>query len=153
MSKLKLSQRNEPELTKWKAFLDKIKNPLHEVDIALVGKYVELPDAYKSIIEAFMHAGAANESKVNLHFIAAEALNKNNVASKLKKMHGVLVAPGFGERGLEGKLEAIRYARENQIPFLVFVSECSVRSLNLGGMCWGSRGRAVRKWTKTRLIR
>lgn len=117
LSKLKLSQKSEPELGRWKAFLEKLRQPLYEVDIALVGKYVELPDAYKSIIEAFIHAGAENECKVNLHFIAAEALNSANVSSKLKKMHGVLVAPGFGERGLEGKLESIRYVRENGIPF------------------------------------
>src|SRR5690606_25642235 len=117
LSKLKLTQRNEPELTKWKAFLDKLRNPKHQVDIALVGKYVELPDAYKSIIEAFIHAGASNDCKVNLHSMAAESLNANNVATKLKKMHGVLVAPGFGERGMAGKLEAIRYVREQGIPF------------------------------------
>lgn len=140
LSKLKLSQKGEPELSKWKAFLDKLKHPLHEVDIALVGKYVELPDAYKSIIEAFMHAGAANESKVNLHFIAAEALNSNNVASKLKKMHGVLVAPGFGERGLEGKLEAIRYVRENQIPFFGICLGMQVAVIEFGKNVLGLKG-------------
>lgn len=117
LSKLKLSSKNEPDLADWKVFLDKLKHPLHEVEIGLVGKYVELPDAYKSIIEAFIHGGASNECKVNLRFIPAEALNPSNVASKLKKLHGVLVAPGFGPRGLEGKLEAIRYVRENNIPF------------------------------------
>lgn len=117
LSKLKLSTKNEPDLTAWKAFLEKLRHPLYEVEIGLVGKYVELPDAYKSIIEAFIHSGASNECKVNLRFIAAEGLNASNVASKLKKMDGVLVAPGFGERGLEGKLEAIRYVRENNIPF------------------------------------
>lgn len=117
LRKLKLPTRSEPELTNWKGFLEKLKCPLHEVEIALVGKYVELPDAYKSIIEAFIHAGARNECKVNLHFIAAEAVNQANVENKLKGVHGVLVAPGFGERGLEGKLESIRYARENRIPF------------------------------------
>ncbi len=117
LSKLKLTQRSEPDLESWKAFLEKLRNPVHQVDIALVGKYVELPDAYKSIIEAFIHAGASNECKVNLHLIAAESLNANNVVAKLKKMHGVLVAPGFGERGLEGKLEAIRFVREQGIPF------------------------------------
>ncbi|HZH54390.1 MAG TPA: CTP synthase [Sphingobacteriaceae bacterium] len=117
LRKLKLSTRNEPELDNWKAFLEKLKCPLHDVEIGLVGKYVELPDAYKSIIEAFIHAGAKNECKVNLRFIAAEGINEANVQSKLKGLHGVLVAPGFGERGLEGKLEAIRYVREKNIPF------------------------------------
>lgn len=117
LSKLKLSTKNEPDLALWKEFVGKLKQPLHEVTIGLVGKYIELPDAYKSIIESFIHAGATNECKVNIKFIAAEILNESNVESKMKKLDGVLVAPGFGSRGLEGKLEAIRYARENGIPF------------------------------------
>src|SRR5690606_21124245 len=94
-----------------------LKNPTAEVTVALVGKYVELPDAYKSINEAFVQAGAINECKVRVTYIAAESINEANVAEKLKRVCGVLVAPGFGERGLEGKLEAIRYVRENNIPF------------------------------------
>src|SRR5690554_1229460 len=117
LRKMKLPSRNEPELTNWKAFLGKLRCPTHEVEIGLVGKYVELPDAYKSIIEAFIHAGASNECKVNLRFIAAEAINSGNVKNKLKGLTGILVAPGFGERGLEGKLEAIRFAREQRVPF------------------------------------
>ncbi len=117
LSKLKLSTKAEPDLASWKTFLQKLKNPLHEVKIALVGKYVELPDAYKSIIEAFIHGGAMNECKVRVEFIAAELLNEDNIARKLKEVNGILVAPGFGERGLDGKLEAIRYAREQQVPF------------------------------------
>lgn len=117
LSKLKLSTKNDPDLGSWKDFLTKLKQPLHEVTIGLVGKYVELPDAYKSIIESFIHAGASNECKVNLKFVAAEILNESNVEPKLKKLDGILVAPGFGPRGLEGKLAAIRYARENEIPF------------------------------------
>lgn len=118
LSKLKLSTKNDPDLVNWKSFLDKLRNPLHEINIALVGKYVELPDAYKSIIEAFIHGGAVNECKVSVKFISAESVTSENVSRKLKDIHGVLVAPGFGERGLEGKLIAIRHVREHQIPFL-----------------------------------
>ncbi len=107
----------EPDLTEWNRFLDKLFNPKHTVDIALVGKYVELQDAYKSILESFVHAGAANECKVNVHSIHSEFLDSSNVEEKLGRMDAVLVAPGFGERGLEGKIVAIRYARENNIPF------------------------------------
>ncbi|AIM38424.1 CTP synthase [Sphingobacterium sp. SG20118] len=117
LAKLKLSNKNEPDLESWKAFLGKLKNPTNEVNIGLVGKYVELPDAYKSIVESFIHAGAANECKVKLQYIAAESVNDQNVQDKLNDMDGVLVAPGFGERGLEGKLASIKYVRENNIPF------------------------------------
>jgi len=117
LTKLKLSSKTAPDLENWKAFLGKLKNPTTDVEIALVGKYVELPDAYKSINEAFIHAGAMNECKVRVKCIAAESLNEDNVAELLKGVHGVLVAPGFGERGLGGKLDAIRYVRENKIPF------------------------------------
>lgn len=107
----------EPDLARWNEFLDKLANPKRSVDIALVGKYVELQDAYKSILESFVHAGAANECKVNVHSIHSEYIDNENVAEKLKGMDAVLVAPGFGERGLEGKIVAIRYARENGLPF------------------------------------
>ena len=107
----------EPDLARWNEFLDKLANPKRSVDIALVGKYVELQDAYKSILESFVHAGAANECKVNVHSIHSEYIDNENVADKLKEMDAVLVAPGFGERGLEGKIVAIRYARENGLPF------------------------------------
>ena len=117
LTKLKLSTKNEPNLDNWKTFLGKLKNPTAEVTIALVGKYVELPDAYKSINEAFIHAGAMNECKVKVRCIAAESIDESNVEEKLKRVHGVLVAPGFGDRGLEGKLTAIRYVREHNIPF------------------------------------
>src|SRR5690606_24611728 len=117
LTKLKLSTKNEPDLANWKAFLGKLKNPTEEITIGLVGKYVELPDAYKSINEAFIHAGAVNECKVRVKSIAAESIDESNVEEKLKKLDGVLVAPGFGERGVEGKLAAIRYVRENNIPF------------------------------------
>lgn len=107
----------EPDLGRWNAFLEKLMNPKSSVDIALVGKYVELQDAYKSILESFVHAGAANECKVNVHSIHSEFLDASNVQEKIGDMDAVLVAPGFGERGLEGKIVAIRYARENNIPF------------------------------------
>lgn len=107
----------EPDLTKWNEFLERLFNPKATVNVALVGKYVELQDAYKSILESFIHAGAANECKVNVHSIHSEFINDDNVAEKLSGMDGILVAPGFGERGIEGKITAIRYARENNVPF------------------------------------
>ena len=107
----------EPDLRRWNEFLGKLASPKKTVDIALVGKYVELQDAYKSILESFVHAGAANECKVNVHSIHSEYIDNENVAEKLSGMDAVLVAPGFGERGLEGKIVAIRYARENGLPF------------------------------------
>ncbi|MEZ4972048.1 MAG: CTP synthase [Cyclobacteriaceae bacterium] len=118
LSKLKVSHKNEPDLEQWKVFLGKLKNPIDEVNIGLVGKYVSLPDAYKSIAEAFIHAGAYNDCKVNLKWISSEDITKETVKETLAGLDGVLVAPGFGERGLEGKIEAIRYVRENKIPFL-----------------------------------
>src|SRR5690606_788034 len=128
LAKLKLSTKNEPDLENWKSFLGRLKNPTDEVNIGLVGKYVELPDAYKSIAEAFIHAGATNETRVKVKYIAAESVNQENVGEKLKGMDGILVAPGFGERGLDGKLETIRYVRENKIPFfgICLGMQCSV---------------------------
>ncbi|MCY7329336.1 MAG: CTP synthase, partial [Saprospiraceae bacterium] len=119
ISKLHLKDRKEPNLSSWKTFLGKLKNPLHEVRIGLIGKYNELPDAYKSIYESFVHAGAVNECKVHVMPIHAEALEggMKSVSQTLANLHGILVAPGFGERGIEGKLTAIRYAREQNIPF------------------------------------
>ena len=106
-----------PDFTNLKGFLDKLYHPKHQVDIALVGKYVELQDAYKSILESFVHAGAANECKVNVHTIQSEFVDASNVEEKIGGMDAVLVAPGFGERGLEGKIVAIKYAREHNVPF------------------------------------
>ncbi|WP_214653073.1 CTP synthase [Mucilaginibacter segetis] len=117
LTKLKLPHKLEPDLESWKDFLGRLKNPTSDVRIGLVGKYVELPDAYKSIIEAFVHAGAKNECKVRVECIHSEQLTPGNAVEKLKGLHGVLVAPGFGSRGFEGKIEAIRYVRENNIPF------------------------------------
>ena len=110
-------ESHTPDLTSWNNFLAKHKNPKSEVTIGLIGKYVELQDSYKSILEAFIHAGAANEVKVNVESIHSEYLLEENIATKLSHLDGVLVAPGFGERGIEGKIEAIRYVREHQIPF------------------------------------
>lgn len=119
LRKFKLTEKaQDPDLLKWRSFLDKLFNPKDEVNIALVGKYVELQDAYKSILESFIHAGAANEAKVKVHSIHSEHINDNNVDTILAGMHGILVAPGFGERGIEGKITAVKYARENKIPFL-----------------------------------
>lgn len=117
LAKLKVHSREEPDLEQWKDFLGKLKNPIEEVTIGLVGKYVSLPDAYKSIAEAFVHAGAQNDCRVLLKWISSEDINKESVASILNGLDGVLVAPGFGERGMEGKIETIKYVRENKIPF------------------------------------
>lgn len=118
LKKLHIKGTGEPDLDSWKGFLGKLKNPTAEVTIALVGKYVELPDAYKSINEAFIHAGAANECRVRVRTIQSEHLaNEAAVAEALDGVDGVLVAPGFGERGFEGKVAAIRYARETGLPF------------------------------------
>ncbi|MBL7927730.1 MAG: CTP synthase [Bacteroidia bacterium] len=118
LSKLKLPLKQEPDLATWKTFLGKYKNPVTEVNIGLIGKYVELKDAYKSINEALIHAGVNNETKVNIHWIHSEKLDVNNVAEKLGNLHAILVAPGFGSRGIDGKIEAVAFARENKIPFL-----------------------------------
>lgn len=107
-----------PDLTQWNKFLSRHKNPKSEINIGLIGKYVELQDSYKSILESFIHAGAANEVKVNVESIHSEYLNSQNAKLKLSHLDGVLVAPGFGERGIEGKIDAIKYVREQNIPFL-----------------------------------
>lgn len=107
-----------PDITKWNQFLFKHKNPKTEITIGLIGKYVELQDSYKSILESFIHAGAENEVKVNIESIHSEYLNDDNIKLKLGHLDGVLVAPGFGERGIEGKITAVKYVRENHVPFL-----------------------------------
>ncbi len=111
-------QSDKPDLTQWNQFLKRLKNPKGEVTIGLIGKYVELQDSYKSILESFIHAGAENEVKVSVVSIHSEHLTVENAAEKLAHLDGVLVAPGFGERGVDGKIEAVRYVRENNIPFL-----------------------------------
>jgi CTP synthase len=118
LTKLKLPHKIEPDLESWKAFLVKLKSPSNEITIGLVGKYVELPDAYKSIVESFVHAGAENDCKVNIKWIAAEDVEKDDAVRFITGVDGVLVAPGFGERGIEGKIKAITYIREHKIPFL-----------------------------------
>lgn len=117
ISKLRLVDKREPNLTEWNSFLERLKNPKYEVTVALIGKYNELPDAYKSIYESFVHAGASNYCKVKIVPIHSEKITDANISTLLNGIDGVLAAPGFGERGIEGKLTAIRYVRENKIPF------------------------------------
>ncbi len=118
LRKLNLPSDKKPDLTKWEEFVYRIKNPMEDVRIALVGKYVELKDAYKSIQESIVHAGAENQCKVHVSSIHSESLTDENCSEKLKGFDGIIVAPGFGHRGIEGKISAIRHARENGIPFL-----------------------------------
>ncbi|MHA7129977.1 CTP synthase [Algoriphagus namhaensis] len=117
ITKLKLSSKTNTELEHWKDFLGRLKNPTEEVTIGLVGKYISLPDSYKSIIESFTHAGSSVECRVNLKLISSEEINKDNIDTKMEDLDGVVVAPGFGERGFEGKIETVKYARENDLPF------------------------------------
>lgn len=118
LKKLNLDASNSPNLDQWNQFLQRHKNPKGSVKIGLIGKYVELQDSYKSILESFIHAGAANEVKVEVISIHSEYIDANNIEKELEGLNGILVAPGFGERGVEGKIEAVRYARENNLPFL-----------------------------------
>ena len=117
LRKMNITGYKEPELTKWKEFLDKLKYPKSKVTIGLIGKYIELQDAYKSILEAFVHAGAINECKVQVVNVHSEFITDENVAEKLCNLDGLLVAPGFGLRGIEGKITAVKYAREKGLPF------------------------------------
>ena len=118
LQKLGLKDTGRPPLTAWNEFVKRHKNPKAQVTIGLIGKYVELQDSYKSILESFIHAGAANEVKVKVKSIHSEFLDASNIADQMKGLDAVLVAPGFGERGIEGKVEAVRFARENKLPFL-----------------------------------
>lgn len=117
LKKLELTAHQAPKLEAWNSFLKKFNNPKGTIEIGLIGKYVELQDAYKSILESLGQAGAQNEVKVNIHPIHSEELTKKDVSKKLKGLNGIIVAPGFGDRGVEGKIEAVRFARENKIPF------------------------------------
>ncbi len=117
LQKLNITNYQEPQLDKWKVFLDKLKYPKSKVTIGLIGKYVELQDAYKSILESFVHAGAINEVKIQVVNVHSEYITAENVAEKLEGLDGLLVAPGFGMRGIEGKIVAVKYARENGLPF------------------------------------
>ncbi|MFD2516768.1 CTP synthase [Salinimicrobium flavum] len=118
LKKLALPEGSAPNLTQWNEFLKKHKNPKHEVTIGLIGKYVELQDSYKSILESFIHAGAANEIKVKVESIHSEFINETTINKKIAHLDGILVAPGFGERGIEGKIDAVQFAREHKLPFL-----------------------------------
>ncbi len=117
LKKMNITNYHEPELALWKEFLDKLKYPKSKVTIGLIGKYIELQDAYKSILESFVHAGAMNECKVQVVNVHSEFITEENVSEKLGNLDGLLVAPGFGHRGVEGKIIAVRYARENKLPF------------------------------------
>lgn len=128
LQKLNLPTGPTPELKAWKQFISKLKDPKSIVKVALVGKYIELPDAYKSIMESLVHAGATNHCKVDIVPVHSEEIDANNVAENLSEMNGILVAPGFGHRGIEGKIEAVKFARENKIPFfgICLGMQCSV---------------------------
>jgi CTP synthase len=117
LKKLNIAAYHEPDLARWKEFLDKLKYPKSKVMIGLIGKYIELQDAYKSILESFVHAGAMNECKVQVVNVHSEFITEENVAEKLGNLDGLVVAPGFGHRGVEGKIIAVKYARENKLPF------------------------------------
>ena len=117
LKKLQLESKKEPGLKTWNNFLQKHKNPTSQVEIGLIGKYIELQDSYKSITEAFIHAGSSHETKVKVRWIHSESLSPKTVEKKLQGLNGILVAPGFGDRGIEGKIKAVKYARENNIPF------------------------------------
>jgi CTP synthase len=117
LKKLNITWYPEPDLTLWKGFINKLKNPTSTVTIGLIGKYIELQDAYKSILEAFIHAGAMNECKVEVQDIHSEFITDENVDLKLQGLDGLLVAPGFGHRGIDGKILAVQYAREKGLPF------------------------------------
>ena len=140
IQKLRLLDKKSPDLEAWKDFLGKLKNPTEVVRIGLVGKYNELQDAYKSIYEAFVHAGAVNECKVKVRPIHSESLEGTDaeVEEALRKYDGVLVAPGFGERGIEGKIRAIKYCREAGKPFfgICLGMQCAVVEVarNLAGL-------------------
>ena len=117
LRKTKAKTKNNLDLAQWEDFVNKLKHPSFEVNVGLVGKYVELKDAYKSILESLVHAGAYNDCRVNVRMIQSEFVDESNIAEKLNGLDGILVAPGFGERGIEGKITAIKYVRENKIPF------------------------------------
>ncbi len=117
LAKLRLSAPGKADIDEWKGFLKRLKNPKTHVEIGLVGKYIELQDAYKSILESFIHAGARNQCRVSIRPIHSEDIDEENCSELLSGLHGILVAPGFGHRGVEGKIAAIRHCRENEIPF------------------------------------
>lgn len=118
LKKLEITHYSEPNLESWYQFLNKLKNPTKTIKIGLIGKYLELQDAYKSILESFIHAGAFLQIKVIIVNIHSEEIHQENISKKLTNIQGLLIAPGFGSRGINGKLIAVKYARENKIPFL-----------------------------------
>jgi len=118
LKKIGLPENEEPKLEKWKQFISRLKNPKKEITVGLIGKYVELPDSYKSIMESIIHAGSVNECKVHIKCLHSEKITTSNVAEQLKDIQGIIVAPGFGQRGIEGKITAVNYVRKNNIPFL-----------------------------------
>ena len=124
-----LESKTEPNLDKWREFLSRLKNPKRTVEIGLIGKYVELKESYKSITESFIHAGAANEVEVKIRWIHSEHLTMENAAVTCKGLDGILVAPGFGERGFEGKVSTVQYARENGVPYF--------------GICYGMQAAVI----------
>jgi CTP synthase len=128
LKKLNMPFNDEPDLDNWKRFIKRFKNPTNKVKIALVGKYVELQDAYKSILEALVHSGVSNECVVEVISFHSEEMDDSNAAEQLKDVQGIIVAPGFGRRGLGGKIAAIKYARENKVPFfgICLGMQCSV---------------------------
>ncbi len=117
LKKIRMPAKKNPAMKSWRAFIEKLESPKKQVEIGLIGKYVELVDAYKSIIESLIHAGAANNCKVNLRLIHSEGIDKDNVAEKLSGLSGIIVAPGFGGRGIDGKITTIKHVREMKIPF------------------------------------
>ena len=154
LEKLGLEADQEPNLTEWEAFVERIKNPKSVVDIALVGKYTELPDAYKSISESFIHAGTVNEAKVKLHYVNSERLTIDNVKEHLGNMSSIMVAPGFGNRGIEGKLVAVRYARENNVPFfgICLGMQCAVIEFARNVLGWNDANSSEMAQTKHAVI-
>ncbi len=143
LEKLKLEVGEDPSLSTWRNFLGKFKNPSKKVKIGLIGKYIELKDSYKSIVEALIHAGVANDAQVDLEWIHSESVNKENATTKLGHLKAVLVAPGFGERGINGKIAAIQFARENKTPFfgICLGMQCAVVEFanNVLGLASSSR--------------
>ena len=154
LEKLGLEADQEPDMTEWEAFVERIKNPKSIVDIALVGKYTELPDAYKSISESFIHAGTVNEVKVKLHYVNSERLTIDNVKEHLGNMSAIMVAPGFGNRGIEGKLVAVRYARENNVPFfgICLGMQCAVIEFARNVLGWNDANSSEMAQTKHAVI-
>ena len=152
--KLGLELGEEPELKTWKSFLKRLKNPKNSVKIGLVGKYIELKDSYKSIAEGFIHAGANNECSVELEWIHSESINSENVKEKLGHLNGILVAPGFGERGIAGKLAAVKFARENKTPFfgICLGMQCAVVEFAQNVMGLESSSKEIKSDTKHPVI-